>query len=343
MNSPLLYDVTLRDGANANNQGFDSSFYDCYIDKAYDAGIRQIEVGHGYGLGGSSLHICRLQDPSIWDQVAIKARKYSDLRIGVHLIPGLATFDDIDFCIDHGISIFRVASHCTEADTTETYIKYIERRSLEVWGLLMMCHMAKPEGLVAEAKKLASYGASHVVFLDSAGALTPTAVQDISEKLVSAVEVPIGFHGHNNLSAAIANSLTALTAGCRTIDGSSGGYGPGAGNLSLESFVAILEKDGRKTGADIKKLMELAAYIEEEFGSSMPKVNSISTATGFHGLFSGFKPKILEAASAYGVSAFELIENLGRQQVIAGQEDQIIATAQLLSKTTDSCPPQQVF
>jgi len=34
---------------------------------------------------------------------------------------------------------------------------------------------------------------------------------------------------------------------------------------------------------------------------------------------------------------------LGRQQVIAGQEDQIIATAQLLSKTASSCPPLQDF
>ena len=341
MKSGLLYDVTLRDGSNANNQGFDSVFYDSYIDKAYAAGIRRIEVGHGYGLGGSSLHIGILQDVGIWDVVATKAHQFPDLRIRVHLIPGLATFADIDFCIDHGVSIFRVASHCTEADTSETYIKYIEKLGFEAWGLLMMCHMAKPAKLVEQAKKLTSYGSHHIVFLDSAGALTPSAVQTIGEELVGGLDVPVGFHAHNNLNAAVANSLAALTAGCTTIDASAAGYGPGAGNLSLESFVAILEKDGNATGADFKKLMELAVFIEEEYGSSLPRSNNISTATGFHGLFSGFKPKIIEAASTYGVNAFEIIEALGLQQVIAGQEDQIIATAQLISKSAASCQPQR--
>jgi 4-hydroxy 2-oxovalerate aldolase len=339
MKIPLLYDVTLRDGSNANNQCFGSDFYNSYIDKAYAAGIRSVEVGHGYGLGGSSLHIGPLKDSGIWDVVASKARQYPELRIGVHLMPGLATFEDIDFCIEHGIRIFRVASHCTESDTTETYIKYVADRDFEVWGLLMMCHMAESEKLVEGARKLASYGAGRVVFLDSAGALTPAAVQEIGERLVTELDLPIGFHAHNNLNAAVANSLAALAVGCKSIDASAGGYGPGAGNLSLESFVAILEKDGQSTGIDIQRLLELVALMEDEWGSSMPKCNSISTATGFHGLFSGFRPKILEAALNYGVNPFELIEALGKQQVIAGQEDQIIATAQLMSTPTVSCDP----
>ena len=334
MNIPLIYDVTLRDGANANEHGFDSDFYASYIDKAYSAGIRRIEAGHGYGLGGSSLHIGALQDLGIWSVVATKAAQYPDLRIGVHLIPGLATFEDIAFCIDHGIHIFRVASHCTEADTTETYINYVREKECEAWGLLMMCHMAEPQRLAEEANKLASYGAQRVIFLDSAGALTPNAVQEISSQLVTSLQIPVGFHAHNNLNASIANSLTALAYGCTSIDASSSGYGPGAGNLPLESFIAILEKDGQQTGIDIRKLLELAAFLEENFQSTMPRGNSASTATGVYGLFSGFKPRLTEASAIYNVDVFELIEYLGSQQVIAGQEDHIIAAAQLLSTTT---------
>lgn len=333
MKPPLFYDVTLRDGSNANNQGFTAEFYTSYIDHSYAAGIRHIEIGHGYGLGGSSLHIARLKDSGIWDVVASKASQYPDLQFGVHLIPGLATFEDIDSSIDCGIRIFRVASHCTEADITETYIKYINKKDLEPWGLLMMCHMADPDRLLREAEKLVSFGSSHIVFLDSAGALTPLGVQHITEIFVANLNVPIGFHAHNNLGAAVANSLAALEAGCTSIDGSICGYGPGAGNLSLESIVSILQKDGYLTGLEIKQLLVLATLLETEFASSMPKSNSISTATGFHGLFSGFKPKIIEAASTYGVNAYDLIESLGKQQVIAGQEDQIIATAQLMSES----------
>jgi 4-hydroxy 2-oxovalerate aldolase len=331
MKSIQIYDVTLRDGSNANNQGFSSEFYNAYIDRSYQAGLRAIEVGHGYGLGGSSLHIARLQDLGIWNVVATKARQYPDLRIGAHLIPGLATLEDINRAIDQGVSIFRIASHCTEADISEAYIQYVARKGLEPWGLLMMCHMTSPENLVEEAIKLASFGSSQIVFLDSAGSLTPKAVQNISELLVSNVGVPIGFHAHNNLNAAVANSLVAMECGCQSIDASACGYGPGAGNLSLESFAAILQQEGIDTGIDIAKLLELASIIEESFSTSMPRTNSISTATGFHGLFSGFKPKILEAANEFHVNALDLIEALGKQQVIAGQEDQIIATARILA------------
>jgi hypothetical protein len=68
----------------------------------------------------------------------------------------------------------------------------------------------------------------------------------------------------------------------------------------------------------------------------MPRGNSVSTATGVYGLFSGFKPRLLEAAAIYNVDVFELIEYLGLQQVIAGQEDQIIAAAQFLSTATST-------
>jgi hypothetical protein len=76
----------------------------------------------------------------------------------------------------------------------------------------------------------------------------------------------------------------------------------------------------------------LAALVEHHFPSSLPKVDSLSAATGFHGVFSGFKPKILDAAAAFQVDAMDIIEALGKAQVIAGQEDQIIATAAQLAK-----------
>jgi 4-hydroxy 2-oxovalerate aldolase len=157
-------------------------------------------------------------------------------------------------------------------------------------------------------------------------------VRCITEELRTVLEVPLGFHAHNNLHSAIANSLAALAAGCTSIDACARGYGAGAGNLSMEALVALLEKDGLSTGLNLRRLTGLAALIEQHFASSLPKVDSLSTATGFHGVFSGFKPKILDAAAAFQVDAMDIIEALGKAQVIAGQEDQIIATAAQLAK-----------
>jgi len=332
MIKPIFYDVTLRDGSHANQHSFDAKFCSTYIQTAYSAGLRFLEIGHGNGLGGSSLHIGLLQDLKLWDCISEMSYKFSDLSFGVHVIPGLATFEDIDVAEAAGVKIFRVASHCSEADTTETYIEYAASKGHEVWGLLMMAHMINPDHLAREAKKMESYGASRIVFLDSAGALTPSMVNAIVIEMKSVLEIPIGFHAHNNLHAAVANSLTALQSGCTSIDACASGYGAGAGNLSLESLVSILEKDGISTSLDLNELISLARLVELTFSATLPKVDSISTATGFHGVFSGFKFKILDAAKAYDISPMDIIEKLGFDQVIAGQEDQIIATAARLAE-----------
>jgi 4-hydroxy 2-oxovalerate aldolase len=332
MKPPLFYDVTLRDGSHANQHSFSSKFCSSYIDKAYSSGLRYLEVGHGNGLGGSSLHIGRLKDPLFWDVIAEKASHYQDLRIGVHVIPGLATFEDLQSASEAGVTVFRIACHCTEADTTETYMEYVSRQGHEIWGLLMMAHMIRPDQLAREAKKMESYGASRITFLDSAGAMTPSMVERITNEILSIVDVPLGFHAHNNLHAAVANSLAALSSGCDAIDACSRGYGAGAGNLSLEALVALLEKDECPTGLDIKKLTELSGLIEKEFSATLPVIDSLSTATGYYGVFSGFKPKIMEAAAAFNVDPMDIIASLGQSQVIAGQEDQIIATASEIAK-----------
>ena len=289
MKQPLIYDVTLRDGSHANKHGFSAEFCSLYIEKAYSSGLQYIEVGHGNGLGGSSLHIGRLKDPLIWDVVAEKKSKYNDLNFGVHVIPGLATFEHLELAIESGVTVFRVASHCTEADTTETYMEYISHKGFEIWGLLMMAHMIKPDLLAREAKKMESYGASRITFLDSAGAMTPKMVEIISTEILSVIDVPLGFHAHNNLHAAVANSLAAHASGCDAIDACIRGYGAGAGNLSMEAFVALLEKDGCFTGLDLKQLTELSGSLERLFSESLPCVDSLSIATGYHGVFSGFK------------------------------------------------------
>ena len=73
----------------------------------------------------------------------------------------------------------------------------------------------------------------------------------------------------NNLHAAVANSLAAHASGCDAIDACIRGYGAGAGNLSMETFVALLEKDGC-SGLDLKQLTELSGSLERLFQNLCP-------------------------------------------------------------------------
>ena len=141
----------------------------------------------------------------------------------------------------------RVGSHCTEADTTARHLAYARERGRHAYGNLMMCHMASPITLLAECRKMQSYGAEGVVLMDSAGALLPEDVRQRFEVLVGGLDIPVGFHAHNNLGMAIANSIAAVECGARILDGTARGFGAGAGNAQIEVLVAVLKKMGYET------------------------------------------------------------------------------------------------
>ena len=71
----------------------------------------------------------------------------------------------------------------------------------------------------------------------------------------------MGFHGHNNLSLAMANTFAAIEEGATRIDGSVRCFGAGAGNTQTEVLIAVCERMGIKTGVDLYKMMDLAEDI----------------------------------------------------------------------------------
>ena len=105
--------------------------------------------------------------------------------------------------------LYQVAAHCTEADITQRHINYVRYRGKEAYGVLMMSHMASKETLVEECQKMESYGAEGVMIFDSAGAYLPSNVNERIGELVNKLNIPVGFHAHNNLGLGIANSIAA--------------------------------------------------------------------------------------------------------------------------------------
>jgi 4-hydroxy 2-oxovalerate aldolase len=80
--------------------------------------------------------------------------------------------------------------------------------------------------------------------VDSYGGLLPSQVKEVVEVVKSKCDVTIGYHGHNNLELAFANTLAALDAGCEIVDGTITGMGRGAGNLKTELLLTHLASNG---------------------------------------------------------------------------------------------------
>ena len=125
----------------------------------------------------------------------------------------------------------------------------------------MMAHSASVEKLVEQAKLMESYGAEAVYVTDSAGALLPHEVRERIRALRQSLNIEIGFHGHNNLSVAVANTITAIEEGATRIDGSVRCLGAGAGNAQTEVLLAVLDRMGYKLDIDLYKMMDIAEEI----------------------------------------------------------------------------------
>lgn len=328
----LISDPTLRDGNHAVRHQLSRESFISYCQAAEAAGVPVIEVGHGNGLGASSMLIgeCNLTDDEI---LSISRENLKSSLLAIHVIPGFCTIkNDLAKAIDLGVDIFRVGAHCTEADITDRHITYIRNAGKEAYGVLMMSHMATPEVLLEEAKKMESYGAQAIMIMDSAGNYLPGDVEERISVLVDSLAIPVGFHGHNNLGMAVVNSVTAIKAGATILDASIRGFGAGAGNTQLEVLIAVLERLGFETGIDFYKVLDAADLAEREFNPIAPFSSPISIVSGLAGVFSGFSKQVSRTALDYKVDPRDIFFELGKRNAIAGQESLIIEVAQELVK-----------
>src|SRR5579872_6189125 len=124
MKSVLLSDPTLRDGNHAIGHTLTTEQIAAYCTAADKAGIPIVEVGHGNGVGASSLQL-GLAKTSDHDALKTARQHLKKSMLGIHVIPGFATIEkDLKPAIDLGVNVIRVASHCSEADITERHIKF---------------------------------------------------------------------------------------------------------------------------------------------------------------------------------------------------------------------------
>jgi len=328
----LITDPTLRDGNHAVRHQLSRDAFIAYCKAAEAARVPIVEVGHGNGLGASSMLVgeCSLTDEDI---LKVSREHLHDSRMSIHVIPGFCTIKrDLTRAVELGVDVFRIGTHCTEADISDRHINYVRQAGKEAWGVLMMSHMATPAVLLEEAKKMESYGAEAIVIMDSAGAYFPDDVKERIETLVDGLAIPVGFHGHNNLGMAVINSVTAVNAGATIIDGTIRGFGAGAGNTQLEVLVAVFERLGFETGIDLYKILDAADIAEKAFNPVAPSISPLSIVSGLAGVFSGFAKPVARAAADYGVDARDIFFGLGKRNAVAGQESLIIEVARDLAE-----------
>lgn len=149
---------------------------------------------------------------------------------------------------------------------------------------------ATPSFLLDFARAAHASGLARLRLADTVGILTPTQTQRMVERVCTAVpDMPIEFHGHNDLGMATANTVAAFEAGAGYASVTVNGLGERAGNAPLEEVVMALKialhtECGIKTHClvDLSKLV--AAYSRRQFSQTKPIVGeaAFTHESGIH-------------------------------------------------------------
>ena len=134
------------------------------------AGVPVLEVTHGDGLGGSSFNYGFSHTPE-QELIKIAAETAKQREDRLPDASGRRHQGRHPAAQDNGGSICRIATHCTEADTSEQHFTLARERGLETVGFLMMSHTQPPEVLAKQARIMVDAGCQCVYVVDSAGAL----------------------------------------------------------------------------------------------------------------------------------------------------------------------------
>ncbi len=324
-----ITDSTLRDGSHAMAHQYTEEQVRGVVSALDRAGVQVIEVSHGDGLGGSSFNY-GFSKVDEFQLIKAAVEEATQAKIAILMLPGLGTVHHLQKAHAMGASVARIATHCTEADVSIQHFGEARRLGMETVGFLMLSHRASPTKLAEQARIMVDAGAECVYVVDSAGALVLSDAQERIQAVIDEIGrdgAQVGFHGHQNLSLGIANSVLAYQAGAKQIDGALCALGAGAGNSPTEVLAATFERMGIRTGVDLGEVLSAAEDVVRPFIPRLPWMDRASITQGYAGVYSSFLLHAERAAERYGVPAHAILQKVGEYGYVGGQEDMIIDIA----------------
>lgn len=266
-------DCTLRDGGYYTNWDFSQSLVQTYLESFNTLPVDYLEIGYrsnpvaGY-LGEYfylPVHVMeRLKDITSKKLVIILNEK--DIRAEqayALLAPCRPFIDMVRMAIDPQ-NFQRALLLATE----------IKKMGFEVGFNVMYMSTWKEQTTFLELIPEVSGIADYFYMVDSFGGVYPDDVRETFSMVRAQTDVPIGFHGHNNLELGLVNTLTAIECGAKIVDATVTGMGRGAGNLKTELLLTVLNAQG-KVNFDfnpLAKVVDVFSELQEvhQWGTNLP-------------------------------------------------------------------------
>ncbi len=310
-----LMDCTLRDGSYAVDFQFTAKFTASLSKVLDDLGFDYIEVGHGIGIGASD-KVRRAAATDI--QYARSANSsIKNSQWGMFAIPNIATPDLVDELFDEEMDFLRVGIDALDLHTGLSFLEKIIKPGRQIFVNFMKSYALTPEELGKRVKLANSIGVDGIYFVDSAGGILPTELQEYSQVfLENKGNSKLGFHGHDNLGLAVSNSLFLAGEGFEIIDCTMQGLGRSSGNATTEKIVALFAKlkfNENYSVIDVLKAGE--EHVRPKI--PLPGHSGLDTFAGFTLFHTSYMENLIEVSREFLVDPYVLMQEHCKTNLIS--------------------------
>jgi len=235
-----ILDCTIRDGGYINNWEFPIELVREVYRALSRSGVDYVELGYINNASSS-------KNPfGPWHNINEEMLTSCIKGIQGAKIAVMADFGKVDYQQlpdkqGSVIDLIRVAVHKNNVLKAKELAEEIKKKGYEVSLNLMGFSGYSIEEKEDLVKNLRTSSIDYIYVADSYGSLVPSQVKEIISQLSGLGAKSIGFHPHNNLQMAFANTLEGIESGVTMVDGTIYGMGRGAGNLPIETLLAYLE------------------------------------------------------------------------------------------------------
>ncbi|MFA5060301.1 MAG: citramalate synthase [Candidatus Omnitrophota bacterium] len=166
-------------------------------------------------------------------------------------------------------------------------VEFLKKKKREVFydaEHFFDAYKRNPEYALKTILAAQSAGADCIILCDTNGGSLPEEVRRIVSEVKPKLSVQLGIHTHNDLSVSVANSIAAVQAGCTQVQGTLNGLGERCGNADLSSIIGILNtKMKMKSIPDdkLKLLTETCYFVSEMSNQKLPDNHAFTGHSAF--------------------------------------------------------------
>ncbi|MBF0121865.1 MAG: citramalate synthase [Candidatus Omnitrophica bacterium] len=313
MNKILIYDTTLRDGSQAEGVSFTVADKKKIALKLDEIGVHYIEGGWPGSnpkdkeffklMQSVKLNNAKLAAFSSTRRKGLKAsedpnyKELIDAKTPVVCIFGkswdLHVIDVLKATLEENLEIIRDS------------VSFLKKKGKEVVydaEHFFDGYKNNPEYALKTLQAADEAGADFLVLCDTNGGSLPEEVSGIIAEIKDHVKASLGIHTHNDCGLGVANSLSAVEAGCAQVQGTFNGFGERCGNADLSIIIAVLSsKLEYKTIPQnkLKSLKDTAYYISEIANLPIPDFHAFTGHSAFAHTAGVHIEAILKNSKAY--------------------------------------------